>query len=147
MASMMLLFQTTSQAILALLDTMDSKVNDHNTQQTQLRAAINAKADSSEIARLDRHMEDMAATVATTVRDGFDATLGLTINKALDSILDLKANYSICQRSSPRWTPPPRPNLMRCLSTRPLASMNLHRDMMHASRNWASAQEVPLLIL
>jgi hypothetical protein len=37
-------------------------------------------------------MEDMAATVALTIRDGLNATLGLTINKASDGILDLKAN-------------------------------------------------------
>ncbi len=37
-------------------------------------------------------MEDMAATIASTVRDGLNATFGLKINKASDSILDLKAN-------------------------------------------------------
>jgi hypothetical protein len=95
MVSMMLLLQTmqsTSQAILARLDNMDSTIAANKLQQGWLCTAINAKADSSEIACLDKRLGDLADNVASTVRDEINASLGLKIYKASATILDLKAN-------------------------------------------------------
>jgi len=90
MATIMLLLhtmQSTNQAILNRLDAMDdtSKKN-----HGRLRAAINSKADSSEIARLDHRLEDMA----NTVRDDINNTIIAQLTSATNSIIDLKANLS-----------------------------------------------------
>ncbi len=46
--------QSISQAILARLDNMDSTIAANKLQQSRPHAAINVKADSLEIARLDK---------------------------------------------------------------------------------------------
>ena len=88
MASMMLMLhtmQSTNQAILNCLDAMD---NTSKKNHGRLHAAINSKADSSKIARLDHRLEDMAHTI----RDDVNNTIGTQLTSATNSIIDLKAN-------------------------------------------------------
>jgi hypothetical protein len=92
MALMMLMLHTmqnmmqmTNQAILTCLDTINSA---NKLQHGHLRAAINAKADSTKIARLDRRLTKLA----DNVRDNIAATFGAKIQSTLDAILDLRAN-------------------------------------------------------
>ena len=86
MATMMLVLctmQSTNQAILNRLDAMDNTSKKHHGR---LRAAINSKADSAEIARLDHQLEVMAQTIWDDVNN--QLTLART------SIVDIKANLS-----------------------------------------------------
>jgi hypothetical protein len=86
MESMMLMLQSMQSSIIKRLDMMDS------TKESlgQLRAAINSKAEATEIARLDRRLEDMAKTVRKEV----NATIGTQLHSATSSIIDLKSNLS-----------------------------------------------------
>jgi hypothetical protein len=86
MATMMLVLctmQSTNQAILNRLDAMDNTSKKHHGR---LRAAINSKADSAKIARLDHQLEVMAQTIWDDVNN--QLTLART------SIVDIKANLS-----------------------------------------------------
>jgi len=69
MATMMLLLhtmQSTNQAILNCLDAMDDTIKKNHGR---LHTAINSKADSSEIVRLDHRLKDMANTVRDDVNN------------------------------------------------------------------------------
>jgi hypothetical protein len=70
-----------NQAILNRLDAMDDT---SNRCHGQLRAAINSKADSTEISRLDHQLEVMG--------DDVNNTIGGQLTSATSSIVDLKAN-------------------------------------------------------
>jgi hypothetical protein len=74
-----------NQAILNRLDAMDDT---SNRCHGQLRAAINSKADSTEISRLDHQLEVMVHTI----RDDVNNTIGGQLTSATSSIVDLKAN-------------------------------------------------------
>ncbi len=91
-ATMMLMLRTTlsqNQAILNRLDAMDDT---STTRHDRLRAALNSKADSTEIARLDHQLEVMAHTI----RDDVNNTMGGQLTSATTSIVDIKANlYNI----------------------------------------------------
>ncbi len=78
---MLHMMQTTNQAVLARLDTIDDTNKSH-------RAALNDKADSLEIARLDQRLTEMT----NNVRKDIAATFGAKIQSTLDVILDLRAN-------------------------------------------------------
>ena len=90
MASMMRMLhmtQATNQAILNRLDAMD---NTSKKNHGRLRAAINSKANSSKIARLDHRLEDMAHTI----QDDINNTIGAQLTSATNFIIDLKVNLS-----------------------------------------------------
>jgi hypothetical protein len=86
MATMMLVLramQSTNQAILNCLDAMDDTSKKHHGR---LRAAINSKADSAKIARLDHQLEVMAQTIGDDVNN--------QLTSATTSIVDIKADLS-----------------------------------------------------
>ena len=90
LATMMLMLRTMlsqNQAILNRLDAMDDT---SNRRHGRLRTAINSKADSTKIARLDHQLEVMVHTI----RDDVSNTIGGQLTSAMTSIVDLKANLS-----------------------------------------------------
>jgi hypothetical protein len=92
--------QNTNQAILACLDTIDATIKLHHT-------ALNDKADSSEITRLDQRLTEMTQSV----RDDIAETLGAKVQSTSDAILDLGANLKHLTKKfddSEQSVPPPK---------------------------------------
>jgi hypothetical protein len=99
LANMMLFLQHSNEmmqqnhrTVIARLSAIDGRMDTADKETRLICTALAAKADSTEIARLDSRMEAMAAIVALTMHDKLTATLGLQLANSLDSILDVKAN-------------------------------------------------------
>jgi hypothetical protein len=86
------MMQHNHRTVIAHLSPIDGLIDTVDNETRLLCTAIGAKVDSTKIARLDSRMEDMAATIALTVHDKLNATLGSKLTKASDSIVDVKAN-------------------------------------------------------
>jgi len=100
MATMMLVLRTMqsqNQAILTRLDAMDDTSKERHGR---LRAALNSKADSTEIARLDHQLEVMAHNI----QDEVTTVIGGQLTSATSSIVDLKANLlHVTKRTQLTW--------------------------------------------
>ena len=124
--------QSQNQAILTCLDAMDDTSKEHHGR---LHAALNSKADSTKIARLDHQLEVMAHNI----QDKVTTMIGGQLTSATSSIVDLKANLShvtkctqltwnvwrtCCPHNTRAWTPIPQHTTT---SLRPSKSASLHR--------------------
>jgi hypothetical protein len=95
LAELMTLLQHNHKTVLDQLTAINGRMDTADNDNRKLRAAIDAKADSMEITCLDKRMGTMAATVALTVHNEIEATIGSKVLKTLEAIHDLKANLQL----------------------------------------------------